>query len=173
MYYVDGIPLRAGNLAGLVSAVHVYHSERGGAISLEDVGVQVVEQLCSRNPNACRNSEGGRMPVDPKQFPRIAAKVERITNAIRAGNHNLVSAELAAERAAICKQCRYHTPLNGPCRGCSEELQQVADASGRSIPGYDKTLRACSYYTAHAGLQAVSLVDVTADAPAGCWRKRT
>ena len=169
----DGAPIRSTRGWKDLAARVVDYRRRNG-IPAGDPMNDINEQVCQRQPNYCTDANP-LVPQTPPNRPMSfkGTVLQWLTQQRSRQDVQLVSSELAAQRANICAGCPFNQALQGGCSACKNFITEVRALilKGRNV---DQRLNACSLLSADTGI-LTHLDDPTienGELPRHCWKKR-
>jgi hypothetical protein len=155
-------------------AAHYLRTGRDAAKAEEDV----VEQICSRQPDLCRTSRKMEVRTTPDQIfmLRVIQWLSRIRLNVASWKKPFVSFEEASRRANICRKCPEQRTWREYCVGCTAGAAHLGEVlrGGRKVEREEELL-GCRI------LQEDTKTSVWIDGlrpaesdelPAVCWRKK-
>ncbi len=171
----DGTTIRADSLAGVVVRVVAYRRRAGYPPG--NPAVEVVEQVCSRNPGICSDDSGHSQELEVRKTSlksRVLSWMALARTHKAQGRIEYVDATTAVARAQVCAACPFNTSLQEGCSSCRQaQAEMRKEVLGRRV--LDSRLNGCLILG--EDLQtAAHLERPTADngeLPGHCWRKRT
>jgi hypothetical protein len=114
----NGIVVKGQTLKLLVTRITSELRGRGLPVP-EDIIQKVLEQICTKAPDACLFSDGRQVGSNLKKrftITDVKAFVKSVEGTITSGG--VVDQDTAEERTNVCMRCPYNTNLPG-CEGCS------------------------------------------------------
>lgn len=174
----DGVKHTGSSFRALLKTVRAYRER--AAIEIGDLEVEVVNQLCARNPGYCRE-EPQRVAPAPSGAPRnaISTLAQKVSSWVsrrfadrRMGRLKKVTASEAKRRAQICAKCPKQTAFPSTCGGCKENVNRLA-AEAVANETLDRSLQCCSVLAewTPASVWVDSPPEPNPDLPNECWRK--
>lgn len=172
------ITLTGDSIETLAKVLTAYRLNNG--LPPGDSRQDIVDFICGQWPHFCSDESTTLLsPIDqPPSAPlskRVAVWIAGLWNL---GSNNLISAEEAEKRAAICRVCPFNQDFRaGGCPSCVDGADRLAYVwlAGRTVKD-PHSLKACRVSGAH--LQAAIFANrqpadvlLPSGFPSACWRR--
>lgn len=174
----EGVKHVGSSLQALVNTVRAYRERN--ALDIGDPEMDIVNQLCARDPGYCRE-EVRRVPTPAPGAPRnpLSTLAQKVSSWVsqrfadrRMGRIKKVTASEAKRRAAICARCPKQLAFPSTCGGCKENVNRLA-AEAVANEVLDRSLQCCSILAewTPTSVWIDSPPEPNNDLPVECWRK--
>jgi len=170
----DGTLIVGNTWKGVFARVRLYRKQNN--LPPGDPEAEVHAQACARNPSLCSEEDG--VAHAAVRTASLKGRVMQWFSALRSRwPPPFVDSQIAASRAAICKQCPMNEALPEGCANCRHALAELR----KSVLGGARVGDAALQHHGCAVLgfeqaTAVWIDDVTvenAELPGFCWKKKT
>lgn len=176
--HTDGTTIRGTSREDLATQVVEYFIRIGENTDLVDDRID--EFICKVRPTICRH-ETWIVDSQKETSPKVAlaGKVKAyLAKAMKESRMKVnglprVSAEVARQRAEICRKCPLNSPWAQTCQVCVESVRHASEQLAKDGPKIDTSgLKGCLAHGFHLPTAVrLAYATETPNAPEQCWRR--